>query len=363
MDWVNPLVNITFTPDNNNTVFDEIDDYANSYIEGTILSVTFLLGAPINIRACVELHRRNRILLQNSSYQTFVLLKKHLNISDLMVIFIFVTYKLYLLAITEWTGGSALCKLVNFANIVAFQFSSNIIACIALDRLFQARNSSSYAKVRLMVSFAWGIALILAIPQLFVWDSLQFDTGRHCTTMDNHNNTNISANWSTLTYVNNITHIVTVFWLPLAIIVICYLMIVRIVVTSTSIRTPMDLRLSESRSRRCSSQPESRKNELGQLLSRTGKLRSSDSRIVAQRTSLDVAGSNMRSKTCRLMGILVLAFVICWTPYNLTASVSLIETFRPAKVFRYFSTLIAFNSVINPCIYGSYTCRKRCSDR
>lgn len=75
----------------------------------------------------------------------FLLLKINLNISDLLILTILAVGKLCWLATYAWYGGDLLCKLFNFMSMFALYISSNIVVCIALDRL---RNVLGASKIR-----------------------------------------------------------------------------------------------------------------------------------------------------------------------------------------------------------------------
>jgi hypothetical protein len=59
----------------------------------------------------------------------------NLNVSDLMILLILAFGKLVWLGTYAWYGGEILCKLFNYITILSFYISSNIVVCIALDRL------------------------------------------------------------------------------------------------------------------------------------------------------------------------------------------------------------------------------------
>lgn len=62
-------------------------------------------------------------------------MKLNLNISDLLIIFIQALGKLIWLMVYEWKLGELMCRLFKFMTIFTLYLSSNIIVCIAFDRL------------------------------------------------------------------------------------------------------------------------------------------------------------------------------------------------------------------------------------
>ncbi|KIH61671.1 7 transmembrane receptor, partial [Ancylostoma duodenale] len=105
------------------------------------------------------------------------LLKRNLNYADLLVIFVYVPSRACWLLTYDWRGGDLLCRVVKMMHTVAFQSSSNVIVCIALDRLFSVFSATRHSpdkanrRIRVMLAAAWTTAFVIGMPQLFVWRS------------------------------------------------------------------------------------------------------------------------------------------------------------------------------------------------
>lgn len=71
------------------------------YVEMTYLFIFLVIGGPLNLTALTRLNetRKQRI------YTRLLFLKIHLNISDLMVLLIYVTSRLCWLITFQWRGG------------------------------------------------------------------------------------------------------------------------------------------------------------------------------------------------------------------------------------------------------------------
>ncbi|MFH4982382.1 hypothetical protein AB6A40_009091 [Gnathostoma spinigerum] len=107
----------------------------------------------------------------------FLLLKININISDLLILTILAVGKLCWLATYEWVGGDVLCKLFNFLSMFTLYISSNIVVCIALDRLRTVLGASRVRSgtsnvVRFMIVLSWLLAFIWSLPQLYVWRTI-----------------------------------------------------------------------------------------------------------------------------------------------------------------------------------------------
>jgi hypothetical protein len=77
------------------------------------------------------------------------ILKRHLNMSNMLVIFVYALSDLLWLLCYDWRAGQSLCRLVQFGRVFAFYASSNVIVCIALHRYIALTASSvRFIKVR-----------------------------------------------------------------------------------------------------------------------------------------------------------------------------------------------------------------------
>ncbi|EYC11447.1 hypothetical protein Y032_0050g1917 [Ancylostoma ceylanicum] len=142
----------------------------SDYLEMTSLVLMFIVGAPLNLAAYTQLAER-----QVTS--RLDLLKRHLNYADLLVIFVYVPSRACWLLTYDWRGGDLLCRVVKMMHTVAFQSSSNVIVCIALDRLFSVFSATRHSpdkanrRIRVMLATAWTTAFLIGMPQLFIWRS------------------------------------------------------------------------------------------------------------------------------------------------------------------------------------------------
>ncbi|GMR44585.1 hypothetical protein PMAYCL1PPCAC_14780, partial [Pristionchus mayeri] len=106
------------------------------------------------------------------------LLKLHLAVSDVMILLLKALPDMLWILTYEWKGTDAMCKTFKFLSIASFYLSSNIVVCIAIDRL---RNVLGAKRIRpdtgvrhlLMRSkVAWLFALVWSFPQLVVFQTI-----------------------------------------------------------------------------------------------------------------------------------------------------------------------------------------------
>ncbi|EPB75799.1 7 transmembrane receptor [Ancylostoma ceylanicum] len=165
------------------------------------------------------------------------LLKRHLNYADLLVIFVYVPSRACWLLTYDWRGGDLLCRVVKMMHTVAFQSSSNVIVCIALDRLFSVFSATRHSpdkanrRIRVMLATAWTTAFLIGMPQLFIWRSyvpfahLNWSQCLQIWEIARLENATARGRLFDAESWYSIAHIGLIFWIPALIIVMCYVMV------------------------------------------------------------------------------------------------------------------------------------------
>lgn len=124
--------------------------FALQAVELTILYAQLLIGIPLNFYAFYRLFLKRYDSPPQQSQRhgafgkRFLLLQQHLNLSDLLVLLLFVPHQIAMQYTEDiWNACSTLCRLTKFWNNFAFHISSNVVICIAADRLISiyCRNS------------------------------------------------------------------------------------------------------------------------------------------------------------------------------------------------------------------------------
>jgi len=101
------------------------------------------------------------------------LLYLHLNVSDMLVLVFNALVRGTWVLTFSWNGGDGLCRGVKFVETVAFSISSNVMVCVAADRLYSVKRpfkAHSLKRVRGMLVVAWTAAIVLSLTQLFSWE-------------------------------------------------------------------------------------------------------------------------------------------------------------------------------------------------
>ncbi|PIC16766.1 hypothetical protein B9Z55_023253 [Caenorhabditis nigoni] len=151
----------------------------SDYIEIAYLGLVLLFGVPANViilkKLIAEWKTANRDMVKSG----FVLLKINLNITDLLIL----TYslgKLIWLITYRWVGGDYACRFYQMFSMFSLYSSSNIVMCIALDRLRNViyanqihTKSSKVSLVHILAWTSWIAALLCSIPQYFFFQTIE----------------------------------------------------------------------------------------------------------------------------------------------------------------------------------------------
>ncbi|XP_041031008.1 gonadotropin-releasing hormone II receptor-like [Carcharodon carcharias] len=213
----------------------------------------------------------------------------------------------------QWYAGDIACKALNFLKLFAMYASALVLVVISLDRHSAILNPFSFISAshrnKLMLSIAWITSVILAAPQLFIFQvqhvhSMNFT---QCVTYGS-----FTERWHETFY--NMFTFITLYVTPLTVMVICYSRILW----------------------------EIRKQMKGNRA----------------RTQNDYI-TRARMKTLKLTIIIVASFIICWTPYYL---LGLWYWFKPdilKNVPEYVNHILFLFALLHTCsdplIYGFYT--------
>ncbi|KAE9548174.1 hypothetical protein FO519_008614 [Halicephalobus sp. NKZ332] len=242
---------------------DPMQKTLSDIVEIYILALCFVIGAPLNLISFYKLFktfRRSRTgtyssRLSGASGGQINLLRLHLNMADLMTIFIYTTSQIGWLTTRQWLGGDFLCKLIKFFHTFVFYLTSFIIVCISIDRVYGAYKLSSfkaskraYKRCKKMLIMAWIVATALSLPQSYIFGVVEPPNMKgffQCVTtwivershleeksmipgVTDHENLrlyNEYINIGRMELAYNICHLLFVFWVPALVILSSYLTI------------------------------------------------------------------------------------------------------------------------------------------
>eukprot|EP00080_Pristionchus_pacificus_P008871 PDM68891.1 gnrr-1 [Pristionchus pacificus] len=217
-----------------------------------------------------------------------------------------------------------LCKVCKFFDVFGISLSANILICISLDRFYsiffplyamRARRSVNH-----MVAFAWGVSILTSAPQLWLFKEAPhpcYPWFNQCVSRDF-----IGEIPTDFAFYISILNIVQVYFLPLVVTLVCYTLIL--------FKISSGARGVEEKNR-----------DNGGLLRRS------------------TAGNleRARSRTLRMTFVIVLAFLLCWSPYAIVMFLhfSTGAKWIPKDVRKLIYAFAVFNSAITPYLYGYFS--------
>ncbi|KAJ8012455.1 hypothetical protein DPEC_G00042960 [Dallia pectoralis] len=263
--------------------------------------LVFLLAVPGNLLVCFVIGLSKQPLSPSDIYLL------HLAVADILLAFglpFFATSN-----VVGWVFGNVMCKLVSVFQEISFYSSILFLACISVDRylvIVHAMEAPKAARRRLVswgaCAAVWFVGSLLSLPVLF--NEVEIPNGETLAMCSVNYAEEGQDNWRLAT--RGLLHVLG-FVLPLTIMLACYGVTV--------------VRLLRTR------------------------------------------GSFQRQKAMRVIMAVVVAFLLCWTPYHL---VLMVDTLLRANLVKHrcqdkmavdkalFATLSLglFHSCVNPVLYA-----------
>lgn len=232
-------------------------------VEIALLAIIFITAGVLNVGLMLVLWRRRK---QLSRMRVFVF---HLCVADLVVTFFQVCPQLMWDITDRFVGPDVLCRLVKYLQVVGMFASTYMIVVMTVDRYqaickpmvtFQRRA----ARWNGPVCAAWCVSLVGSIPQIFIFSRVEVAPGVYdCWGQ-------FIEPWGLRTYVTWTT--LVIFVLPIFTVVCCQARICR------TVHVNLHMKMSSRAS--------------------------------------GLAGvSKARVKTVKMTVVIVLAYVVCWTPF------------------------------------------------
>ena len=284
-------------------------------LNAILLLILFMIGAPTNILAFFQLRKeraRLRLLPRIRSRWDMECLKAHLNVADILILFFYALTEIIWLVTYRWYAGDIMCKTMMFLRAFAFQLLSNLMVCVALNRLLILKRPEADTCLKWTILIAWLSALLLSSPQFVVWGVGSpiplHPEWQQCVdiwALRNANLSSVSPPFSFSFY--NSFHIMAIFWIPFTLVAGIYLYI-------------------------C---------------------------ISLRSLQLTVAASH----SLRVASAFLLAFTLCWLPFNV------LQLLKIAMGYQWYMdwmmeahalhSLVVLTSVINPYLYQFFRLQQR----
>ncbi|MED6277953.1 hypothetical protein CHARACLAT_018713 [Characodon lateralis] len=246
----------------------------------------------------------------------------NLTMADLLVTFIVMPVDAAWNITVQWLAGDFACRLLMFLKLLAMYSCAFVTVVISLDRQSAILNplaiNEARMRNRIMLAVAWGMSVMLSIPQIFLFHNVTIihpEDFTQCTTWGS-----FATRWHETAY--NMFTFSCLFLLPLVIMITCY----------TRIFHEISKRLKKDH------------------------LPTNEVRLRCSKNNIPKA----RMRTLKMSVVIVLSFIICWTPYYL---LGLWYWFFPddleGKVSHSLTHILFIFGLVNACldpvIYGLFT--------
>lgn len=338
-------------------------------LEVIVLSVIFITGAPANFYATVKLWRWKRSSLNRGGRKfspNFLILQKFLNISDLLIVYVYVSRELLELILKRcWWGGSFLCKLCHVVETFALSLSSNTVACIAIDRAISLAKLKSITRetnvisMRVLISLFVGAlcSFAISLPQFLVWDIWKIPPGGesnsttiYCTTtwiFDYPPTGNSSGFYWMIAYLS--TQSLVMSPVQSVTIALCYMFIGIFIYHSVPPTSSLDRQNTE----------ETEMNSFSAVshtdLTQASSMKTSNRVFLSSKRRRSMASRNFL--IFKAATVLVVIYSACWLPYNVAVIWSFVDPAsytEHSRKLKFSFYLIAFNAVLNPFVYKMF---------
>ncbi|XP_022618794.1 vasopressin V2 receptor-like [Seriola dumerili] len=305
--------------------------------EVVVLAVILVMALLGNGLVLVVLLRRRR---HHNPLHQFML---NLCLADLVVALFQVLPQLVWDAKGRFPGPDFVCRLVKYLQVLGMFASSYMIVAMTMDRHYaiccplQAHRSGATQRWNTFILLAWGLSLLLSLPQVFIFSRSEVAPGVYeCWG-------HFAESWGLKAYVTWMT--LAVFILPVLTITVCQVRIFKEIHNNLYLKS--ERRLSPT------SLPPSRRDSQRGGGGGGSRGRSSLSLYVSPLGEVSAA----MSKTVRMTLVIVLVYSLCWAPFF---SVQLWAAWDPdppqnGAVFTLLMLLASLNSCTNPWIYSAFS--------
>lgn len=280
-----------------------------------VYSVLMIISAIGNITVLALLIKRRL-----KAHSRINMMLTHLAIADLLVTFLMMPLEIAWAYTVHWMAGDTMCRLMAFFRTFGLHLSSFVLICISIDRYYAVLQPLKLSKRRgkIMIFLAWSMSVLCSAPQAFIFHveiHPNFTWYEQCVTY------NAFPNDTYQTFYNFLV-MIFMYALPLVTIICSY--------ASIYMEIFRHSRMPNSEGFR--------------------------------RSSIEVLGRAKR-RTLKMTITIVMAFVICWTPYYVMSiwywldkqSAEIVDQRLQKLLFLFACT----NSCMNPIVYGVFNVKLR----
>ena len=199
-------------------------------------SFMFVVGTIGNTIVCIMSHRQAK-RPENQGRTNVHKMVLHLTVADLLVSYVVIPLEIGWRLSVQWYAGNLACKFLMFIRAFAFYLSSMTLVALSLDRclaiakpMASLKRTQSFGiqrRGRIMITMAWLISALCALPQTLVFRVLKHPQMEfyQCTTMQYFegifNGTEVLTPAQAEKIYNSL-FLVVVYVVPLMVIVVTY---------------------------------------------------------------------------------------------------------------------------------------------
>ncbi|XP_029357365.1 oxytocin receptor b [Echeneis naucrates] len=286
-------------------------------VEVTVLLLVLVLALTGNMWVLWAVHTAK------DSQSRMYYFMKHLSIADLVVAVLQVLPQLIWDITFRFYGPDFLCRLVKYLQVVGMFASTYMLVLMSIDRclaICTPLRSVHKRKDRLCVIGSWMLSLIFSTPQAYIFSKRDVGNGVYDCWGD------FVKPWGAKAYITWMT--LSIYILPVVILSICYGLICFKIWQNFNLKT--------------------RREHFLALTSRASKVAPPLPYVSSVRLI-----SKAKIRTVKMTFVVVLAYIVCWTPFF---SVQMWSAWDPAAprediAFIIAMLLASLNSCCNPWIY------------
>ncbi|KAM6948065.1 oxytocin receptor b [Lycodopsis pacificus] len=248
---------------------------------------------------------------------------KHLSIADLVVAIFQVLPQLIWDITFRFYGPDLLCRLVKYLQVVGMFASTYMLVLMSIDRclaICQPLRSVHKRKDRFYVVASWMLSLIFSTPQACIFSLRDVGNGVYDCWGD------FIQPWGAKAYITWMSLSIYIF--PVAILSICYGLICFKIWQNFNLKT--------------------RKDHFVALTQRPSKGAQPLCRVSSVRLI-----SKAKIRTVKMTFVVVLAYIVCWTPFFFVQMWSAWDPAAPREDMAFIIAMLlaSLNSCCNPWIY------------
>lgn len=250
-------------------------------VEVTVLALVLVLALAGNLCVLLVIHSAKH------SQSRMYYFMKHLSIADLVVAVFQVLPQLIWDITFRFYGPDLLCRLIKYLQVVGMFASTYMLVLMSVDRclaICQPLRSLNRGKDRIYIICSWALSLVFSVPQMFIF-SLREVGAAGSGVYDCWGD--FVQPWGAKAYITWIS--LTIYIVPVAILSLCYGLI--------SFKIWQNFRLKTRREQCISLTPKTSK---GHTLARVSSVR-----LI----------SKAKITTVKMTFVIVLAYIVCWTPF------------------------------------------------